>query len=159
MEPYSLAMVIDDLIANVKSWDVKILATDIDTNMLEIGTEGVYPAEALEKIPRAYRKYIDGDSRIQKNSGSIQVSNKLKKLISFKQLNLLHEFPMSGLFDVIFCRNVVIYFNKETQKILFEKFANVLKPGGYLYIGHSENLFKVTERFELLGQTIYRKIK
>ena len=83
----------------------------------------------------------------------------LKERIAFRPLNLLGPWPMRGPFDVIFCRNVVIYFEKPVQRTLFERFADILTPGGYLFIGHSETLFRVTDRFESLGRTIYRKIR
>ena len=81
------------------------------------------------------------------------------KLITFKQLNLLHPWPMKGPFDVIFCRNVIIYFNKDTQRKLFDRYASMLAPDGYLFVGHSETLHKVTDRFNLLGKTIYERVK
>ena len=80
-------------------------------------------------------------------------------MITFKQLNLLHDWPMNGPFDVIFCRNVVIYFGKDTQRMLFDRYADMLANDGYLFIGHSENLHKITDRFQLIGKTIYRKVR
>jgi chemotaxis protein methyltransferase CheR len=80
-------------------------------------------------------------------------------MITFKQLNLMHDWPMQGPFDIIFCRNVVIYFNKDTQRELFGRYADILADDGYLFVGHSESLHKVTERFQLIGKTIYRKSK
>jgi len=80
-------------------------------------------------------------------------------LITFKPLNLLEEWPMKGPFDVIFCRNVVIYFDKPTQRRLFNRYADILKPGGWLIVGHSESLQNLTDRFELVGRTIYRRTK
>ena len=82
-----------------------------------------------------------------------------QSLISFKPLNLLEWWPMKGPFDAVFCRNVVIYFDKPTQAKMFNRMADILKPDGWLYIGHSENLFKVCDRFELVGRTIYRKVR
>ena len=135
------------------SWDARILATDIDTNMLKCGNSGEYGIEQWEKIPPAYH----GDVlRLPKHEG-IRMSDSLKQLIAFKHLNLLESWPMQGLFDAIFCRNVVIYFDKTTQKKLFSRMAELLKPKGWLYIGHSENLFNVCDRFELAGRTIYRR--
>ena len=88
----------------------------------------------------------------------MQMSDTLKQLIAFKHLNLLEAWPMRGKFDAIFCRNVVIYFDKPTQAILFNRIAELLEVGGWLYIGHSENLSHVSTRFELVGRTIYRKV-
>jgi chemotaxis protein methyltransferase CheR len=79
-------------------------------------------------------------------------------MITFKRLNLLHEWPMKGPFDLMFCRNVVIYFDKDTQRVLFDRYADLLAPDAHLFIGHSESLYKVSTRFESLGHTIYKKI-
>lgn len=154
MEPYSIAMTVKSALKDLPAWDARILATDIDTNMLNIGKAGEYNIEQLENIPPAYR----ADVRTMDDGGSIAMADSLKGIIAFKNLNLLEKWPMSGTFDAIFCRNVVIYFDKATQRKLFDRMANLLKPGGWLYIGHSENLYNVCDRFELIGRTIYRKI-
>ncbi len=155
METYSIAMTLCESIPGVETWDAKILATDIDTNVLNTGRRGIYSKEVMEDIPSQYhRKYV-----LRADAEHVQMVDRLQRLISFKQLNLLDEWPMSGPFDVIFCRNVVIYFSKDLQRVIFDKYANLLKPNGWLYIGHSENLFNVSDRFESVGKTIYRKIK
>lgn len=154
-EPYSIAMSIMEGGFDT-GWDAKILATDLDSNVVAHGSAGLYDKERVEGI---------GKERIQKwftpsvDGQQYQVKPPLQQLISFKQLNLLQSWPMSGPFDVIFCRNVVIYFSKDTQKTLFDRYANMLADGGYLFIGHSESLYGVSDRFESLGRTIYRKIK
>lgn len=153
MEPYSLAMTVKGAIKNLGAWDAKILATDIDTNMLDKGRAGEYAAEQLPNIPAAYREDVETEG------STIRMSPALKSLISFKHLNLLEWWPMKGPFDAVFCRNVVIYFDKPTQATLFNRIADLIKPDGWLYIGHSENLFKVCDRFELVGRTIYRKVR
>jgi chemotaxis protein methyltransferase CheR len=153
MESYSIAMTTMLAIKAMRDWDIKILATDIDTNMLEIATNGIYPVEQYQNIPVMYKDYVALDE------GSMNVVSSVKEIISFKKLNLLEHWPMTGLFDAVFCRNVVIYFDKATQRRLFDRIANLLKPNGWLYIGHSENLFNVSDRFELIGRTIYRKIR
>ena len=155
MEPYSIAMTTRSACSALGHSDIKILATDIDTNMLQRGMNGQYPFEQYENIPVQYRE----DVSVLKNEDSIMMSDPLKEMIAFKHLNLLEPWPMKGEFDVVFCRNVVIYFDKATQAKLFERIADILKPDGWLYIGHSENLFNVSSRFELLGRTIYRKVK
>lgn len=155
MEPYSIAMTVRAGLPARKTWDARILATDIDTNMVATGAEGVYPVEQLQNIPPACREgveMLDAKKRIA-------MPQDLKELIAFKELNLLGSWPMKGPFDAIFCRNVVIYFDKKTQQVLFDRFANMLKPEGWLYIGHSENLYTVTDRFELAGRTIYRRVR
>ncbi|MDB2414572.1 protein-glutamate O-methyltransferase CheR [Rickettsiales bacterium] len=153
-EPYSIAMTAHKALPKIASLDLKILATDIDTNMINKCKEGIYPKLELEKIPAEYKgKYISDIGNEQ-----IQMSDKLKKIITFKNLNLLGPWPMKGMFDVIFCRNVIIYFDKPTQKALFERMYEILKPGGILYLGHSESLFGVNDKFELKGRTIYQRI-
>ncbi len=156
MEPYSIAMVLRSVLRDVDSWDAKILATDIDTNMLATGAAGEYKIDEGENIPADYYELFVTEDK--KNS-TMQMSPKLQKLIHFKRLNFVEPWPLKGPFDIIFCRNVVIYFTKETQKVLFNKFADVLAPGGLLYIGHSESLNNVCDRFELVDKTTYRKIK
>ena len=103
---------------------------------------------------KSKKKWFYKDSQ---NPELVKVKPALQQCLRFKRLNLLEEWPMKGKFDVIFCRNVVIYFNKDTQKQLFDRYANILADGGYLFIGHSETLHKVTDRFVPLGQTIYQK--
>ncbi len=154
-EPYSLAITV---LENIPSgWDVKILATDLDFNVVNHGVAGVYEDRRVEgmdqqRLSRWFRK----GSR--ENEGKVQVVDQLRQLITFKQLNLMHEWPMKGPFDVIFCRNVMIYFNKETQSRLTSRYADYLAEDGHLIIGHSESLFKVSERFKLIGKTIYQKV-
>lgn len=156
MEPYSIAMTLKSALKGRNGWDARVLATDIDTNMLGQGREGAYPIEQYENIPTSYR----GDVELLEKEERIRMSDDLKAFIAFKQLNLLEGWPMSGLFDAVFCRNVVIYFDKATQAVLFDRIADILKPGGWFYLGHSENLlnFKANERFELRGRTIYQKV-
>lgn len=150
MEAYSLAATLADALPG-PNWDVKILATDIDTSVLEKGRAGLYPGAELEKIPMKLRRFFT-----RQENGEMQVSEPLRRVVSFKPLNLLEPWPMKGPFDAIFCRNVVIYFDKPTQRTLFARYAQLLKPQGWLYIGHSENLFNVSDAFELTGRTIYR---
>ncbi len=155
MESYSIAMTVKSVLKDASGWDAKILATDIDTNMLATGTAGKYAIEQYENIPASYR----GDVALLKKEERIQMAENLQNMIAFKQLNLLESWPMKGPFDAVFCRNVVIYFDKPTQAKMFNRMADLIKPDGWLYIGHSENLFKVCDRFELVGRTIYKKVK
>ena len=154
-EPYSIAICAKEHLP-VGSWDIKLLATDLDTNVVAHGKRGVYGYDRVDGMDEArVRKWFLRDA----NGEEVRVKRGVQDLITFKPLNLLGEWPMKGPFDVIFCRNVVIYFDKETQKVLFDRYADMLAPGGYLYIGHSENLHKVCNRFESLGKTIYRKLR
>lgn len=153
MEPYSISMVLKDRIKSLGQWDAKILATDIDTTMLKTGEEGIYSIEQLSNIPSEYQSYL---SKV--GNDSISMSPDIRRLITFKQLNLLDKWPMSGPFDAVFCRNVVIYFDKNTQKGIFERMARLVKPNGWLYIGHSESLHKISDDFKLVGRTIYQRL-
>ena len=155
-EPYSIAMTLRKSLPDLTKWDAKILATDIDTDMVETGRKGIYETRIVDSIPAADRKkFVESLGR---DDDRHQMAQSLRSLIAFKPLNLLHEWPMRGTFDIIFCRNVVIYFDKETQGKLFNRYADLLRDGSFLYIGHSESLYKVSDRFRLVGQSIYEKV-
>lgn len=153
-EPYSIAMTVNKVIPD--NWDVRILATDIDSNVIQTAKNGIYNIDKITGIDRALLKkwFLKGSGT---NAGNAQVNSALKSMVVFKQLNLMQDWPIRGMLDIIFCRNVVIYFDKPTQVKLFDRYANALNPEGYLFVGHSETLFKVTERFDLVGNTIYTK--
>lgn len=151
-EAYSIAMVLKSISA-LSNWDVKVLATDLDSNVVDRGRAGIYPLERAEKIPEKYRRFLSSNAREE----LVKVKHSVQELVTFRQLNLLHEWPMKGPFDVIFCRNVVIYFDAETQRRLFDRYANLMIPDGHLFIGHSENLHNITTRFKSLGRTIYQR--
>lgn len=155
-EPYSIAMtVVKNIESAAKSWDVKILATDIDSNVLAKASEGIYQNKD-DLMPKEFKKRFFNTGTGQNNQ-KIKVKDNVRSLITFKQLNLLHEWPMRGPFDIIFCRNVIIYFDKETQSDLFLRFYQLLSPGGILILGHSESLGKQQHHFENIGRTIFRK--
>jgi chemotaxis protein methyltransferase CheR len=154
-EPYTIAMTLRAYHPPLSGWNVKILATDLDSNVVSHAAAGTYAADRIEGIPDTYRKrYVTF-----RRDGNAVMNDELCELITFANLNLLNEWPMSGPFDVIFCRNVVIYFDKPTQCRLFDRYAEMLKPDGWLFIGHSESLLNVTDRFEPVGRTIYRRIR
>jgi len=155
-EPYSLAIALHESIPDIDNWDIKILATDLDTNVLDHCRRGVYDIERIQDLSKLRKStwFLKGKGQ---HSGSVRVDPRLQSLITFKQLNLMQGWPMKGPFDFMFCRNVVIYFDKPTQKILFDRYANILKDDAYLFLGHSESLHNVTSRFQLLGTTIYQK--
>lgn len=154
-EPYCIAMKMRDMLGD-HGRNCKILATDLDTNILAKGKEGVYGTDNCEeRIPKTHlKKYM----KKSKDKKSYEMSQVLKKMITFKQLNLLHDWPLKGPFDVIFCRNVMIYFDKDTQDWLVRRYAKLLKPGGILFVGHSESLLTVGDIFKNIGQTTYRKL-
>jgi len=154
-EPYTIAMTLRDHQPSLAGWDVKILATDLDTNVVAHAAAGIYDAERMESVPSTLRKRFVTELA----DGRSQMNDDLYSLITFSPLNLLQKWPMKGPFDVIFCRNVVIYFDKPTQRTLFDRYAEMLKPDGWLFIGHSESLLNVTDRFNLVGRTTYRRCK
>ncbi len=152
-EPYSLAITLAES-GLFQGWDAKILATDIDSNVLAQASSGEYIRERIQGLPvDIQQRYFTRTDRLE----VARVDPRVSAYISFRQLNLLNNWPVTGLFDVIFCRNVVIYFSKDTQRRLFDRFAQQMTPNGYLCIGHSETLHGLSERFESLGRTIYRK--
>lgn len=155
-EPYSLAITLREAIPDIDGRDIRILATDLDTEVVRTGANGIYRAERIEGLDQARIKrwFQRGKGTVD---GKVKVSDALRKLITFRQLNLMHEWPMRGPFDVIFCRNVVIYFDKPTQQKLFDRFADIMRPQSHLFIGHSETLHNVSDRFQLVGKTIYRR--
>lgn len=157
-EPYSIAMVVKEATQAFKGWDIKILATDLDSSVVQKASTGIYTTQRVngiskERLQKYFQKNADA------NSDELRVNQQIRELITFKQLNLMHDWPMKGPFDIIFCRNVVIYFDKDTQRVLFDRYANLLASNGHLFIGHSESLFKVSERFRLIGGTMYQKIE
>jgi chemotaxis protein methyltransferase CheR len=153
-EPYSIAMVLREAQALLSGWDVKLLATDLDSNVLAHGKAGVYTADRFTSVDR---KRV-GRFFEQTPAGKFAARDELRDLVTFKQLNLMHEWPMKGPFDAIFCRNVIIYFDKDTQRALFERMAGLQRPGDFLFLGHSESLYRVSTRYELIGRTIYRRL-
>ncbi len=151
-EAYSIAMVVKTF-QQLNSWDLKILATDLDSNVVDTGRRAIYASDRGEKVPAEFSKYIVEDSR----NNTVSIKPEVASLVTFKQLNLLHSWPMKGPFDVIFCRNVVIYFDAPTQTKLFDRYADILRPDGHLFIGHSENLHNISDRFQSQGRTIYQR--
>ena len=153
-EPYTLAMSMVEAFNTYKP-PVEIIATDIDTNVLNKAKAGVYPIDRVEKLPpdTLKRFFLKGSGS---NADNVKVRKELSDLISFRQLNLLDaKWPISGLFDVMFCRNVMIYFDKDTQYKILKRFEPMLEPHGLLFAGHSESLHHASDLFKLRGQTVY----
>ncbi len=157
-EPYSIAITLRNAIPDIDSWDVKILATDLDTNVLAHAERGVYDYERIDGLDDkiANKWFMRGQGE---HAQSVKVSSQLRNMITFRQLNLMGQWPIKGPLDFMFCRNVVIYFDKATQRILFDRYANLLRADGHIFLGHSETMFKVSDRFKLLGNTIYQRVK
>jgi chemotaxis protein methyltransferase CheR len=157
-EPYSIAMTLCEVF-NSLTPPVQVIATDIDTNVLATASGGVYPEERIEKLSgeRARRFLLRGKGA---NAGLVRVRPELRSLVSFSQLNLLESgWPVTGPFDAIFCRNVMIYFDKPTQGKVLSRFAPLMKPDGLLFAGHSENFAYVTDAFRLRAKTVYQLSK
>ena len=156
-EPYSLSVVLHEAAARIPKWDIKLLATDIDSKVVATAREGIYASDRFTGV--AVERVQQWFEPVPGRPGFSVASSELKSLITFKQLNLLDPWQMKGPFDIIFCRNVVIYFDKPTQRELFDRMAEIQEPGGWLFIGHSENLHNITKRYKLVGRTVYRRVE
>ena len=155
-EPYSIAMTVLEALPDLKRWDIRILATDLDSDVLERGRRGLYAADRVRGLSqqRIARFFLQ---RGERDGLYYQVVPEVASLITFKQLNLMHSLPMKGPLQAIFCRNVVIYFDKDTQRDLFTRVAQLQQSGQLLFLGHSESLFKVSEAYSLIGRTVHRR--
>jgi chemotaxis protein methyltransferase CheR len=153
-EPYSIAMTLCEAFDTLTP-PVSIIATDIDTNVLATASAGVYPLERVEKLEsaRLRRFFMKGKGS---QEGQVRVREELRKLVTFKPLNLLSDsWQVTGPFDVIFCRNVMIYFDKPTQRRILSRFVPLMKGDGLLFAGHSENFLYVSDALRLRGKTVY----
>lgn len=150
-EPYTIGMDLLAALPELKRWDFKILATDIDTAVLAKAATGTYPESELAGLSPQRARLLE-----KPHDGSIRVPEIVRHLVSFKPLNLMQQWPVKGPFDAIFCRNVAIYFDKPTQGEVFGRFNNLLAQDAFLYIGHSENLGSGSEGFRLVGKTVYQ---
>ncbi len=155
-EPYTIAMSIREFFGEDPRWDIRILASDIDTEVLARADEGVYDADRVGDIPTyLLKKYFEKQARGE--DAPVKAKPTLRDLITFRKLNLQdQQWPINTSFDIIFCRNVMIYFDRPSQKKIVEHFADYLRPEGHLIIGHSEALFGITDRYRSLGDTIYQ---
>lgn len=157
-EPYSVAMCVHSNLKDPERWDFRILATDISTRVLEIAYRGRYPEERVLRVPVALRQIYF--RKIKENGGPplYEIAPVLRDIVTIRRLNLNEPFPFKGPFDCIFCRNVMIYFNKETQRMLVHRMADYLAPGGYLMVGHSESLTGLDHPLRYIQPSIYQKI-
>jgi len=155
-EPYSLAMWLSECFGKNPRADVKILASDISTKVLAQAKRGVYPADSLEEIPASLvRRYFQRGYARQE--GYFRVKTSLREMVEFRRLNLIEPFPFKEVFNLILCRNVMIYFDKKTQQSLINKLYGCLVDGGYLLIGHSETLTGIEHRLRYIQPSVYQK--
>ena len=154
-EPYTLSMILKEYLGSkAGNWDTRVLATDISQNALKAAASGIYDEESLSAIPSAWKqKYFKRTNE----AGVYQVADVLKNNVIFRTFNLMDPIRFKLKFDVIFCRNVMIYFDQQTKDALVQRFFNATVPGGYLFIGHSESLNKATTPYKYLMPSAYRK--
>ena len=152
-EPYSIAMTVMEALGSISQ--VSIVATDIDTNVLATAQKGVYPIDRVEKMsPERLRRFFLKGTGAQE--GLVCIRPEIRKMIDFQRLNLLEpSWSVKGPLDVMFCRNVMIYFDKPTQHKILSRFAPMLQPDGLLFAGHSESFLHAAELFKSLGRTVY----
>ena len=158
-EPYTIAITLREALGSLLSWEIEILASDIDTEVLEKAKKGIYPLPQTSAVPHEllFKCFRRGTGA---NQGLVKVSSEIRELITFRRVNLLDEpWPIQSSFDVIFCRNVMIYFDRATQRRLVERFAASLTEGGHLFVGHSESLFGLSTDLEFVQNTTYRRRK
>ncbi len=157
-EPYTLAMTIRSAFPHLAGWDIKILATDIDSDVLAHASAGSYSADRLRNVPPDLReRWFTRHAGRPGQPPSFTVKPELRSMITFKQLNLLEPWPMRGPFDAIFCRNVIIYFDNPTKQNLVRRYHALLAPSAYLFLGHSESLVSNELGFSHCGRSAYRR--
>ena len=155
-EPYTIAVVLKREIRDFAGCDVRILATDIDTDVLTKAARGEFTATAFDEVPKPYHPFFNAEGS-QGAVDKVVMDKDVKSLITFRRLNLMAPWPFHGKFDAIYCRNVMIYFDGPTKSTLVDRFTQQLKPGGWLYIGHSESLIGSHPGLQLVGRTIYQR--
>jgi chemotaxis protein methyltransferase CheR len=155
-EPYTLAMVLSEYLdSNHSDMEVGILATDISVSALEVAAAGIYPDEKMSHVPLWYRQRFFNPLK----NGNWVVKQSIKDMVLYRRLNLMsREFHFKGLFQVVFCRNVMIYFDKTTQQELIKRFHRHIEPGGYLFIGHSETIDRELGLYKFIKPSVYQRI-
>ena len=156
-EPYTLAMLLNDAYGAETSRRVKILATDISHRVLAQAGAGQYPAETMSDVPTSWLQKYWSTKHDESGREVSEAGSALRTLVQFAKLNLMEPWPMQGPFDAILCRNVMIYFEKATQQKLVERYWALLRPGGHLFVGHSESLTGLTHRFRYVQPAVYVK--
>ncbi|MBA3015653.1 MAG: protein-glutamate O-methyltransferase CheR [Proteobacteria bacterium] len=156
-EPYTMAMFLSEFAVQMPGFRYRIIATDISTKVLAMAANGVYPVEQTTKVPLdIMKKYFQ--KGLGASAGKVKVKEQIRKQVAFQRFNLMGEFPWREEMDVIFCRNVMIYFDRQTQEKLVGKFYDCLARGGYLFIGHSESISSLKHDFVQVEATTYRKV-
>ena len=155
-EPYSMAITLLESVKGLGRWDIKILATDISTRILEQAKKGCYEKERIAPVP-SLQKNLYLTQNVTKGHMTFEVKRNLRNIIIFRHLNLMQGWPIKGPLDFIFCRNVMIYFDKTTQERLVGRFWDLLDSGGLLFTGHSESLTGINHKFDYIRPTIYKK--
>ncbi|MCV6588345.1 MAG: protein-glutamate O-methyltransferase CheR [Marinobacterium sp.] len=158
-ETYSIAIAMKGMTpVSMDDWSIELHATDIDSSVLDTARQGVYSLERVRALPAEVKRqwFLRG---IGAQTGKAMVRPELRQLVRFHQLNLMERWDVPSALDFVFCRNVMIYFDNETQSRLLDRMAQVIRPGGYLFVGHSESPYRLTDRFELIGKTIYQRVK
>ncbi len=156
-EPYSLAMLVLPFLDDYPACDFRILATDISTQVLQVAAQGIYPANKVAQIPETLRMRFVQKASAPGSVGTYEMAPVLKRVVTFRRVNLKDTYPFKGPFDLIFCRNVMIYFDKSTQERLVQKMAHYLPQGGYLFVGHSESLMGLAHPLSYVCPAVYRK--
>ena len=156
-EAYSLAIAISEILHNREKWQIKILATDLSTKVLATANTGIYEKKKIDSVPHELRRryFQKGDNRWK---GYFRVKQEVRKKISFERLNFMEEFYFNVPFDVIFCRNVMIYFDNPTKEALIGKFFQNLSNGGYLFAGHAESLTGLKHPFKYIQPSVYQRV-
>lgn len=154
-EPYTIAITLAEAFGLNSGWDIKILASDIDTQVLATAEQGVYPEHRIGNLPESVKRahFLRGKGE---SAGLVRVRPELQKLVTFRRINFIETpWPIQTTFDVIFCRNVIIYFDRDTQRRLFQRMREKIAQHGYLFVGHSENLYWLRDIFEPVQSTVY----
>lgn len=161
-EPYSISIVVNDSLPELKGWDVKILATDIDSEVIASAKRGIYKQSEINQMPDYYSKRSSQYFTINNDNESATIKDQYKKIVHFKLFNLMcnDDWPMKGPFDIIFCRNVMIYFDRESQNSIINHLTELLSLNGYLILGHSESVYSLSQnKLKFVDKTIYQRIR
>ncbi len=159
-EPYTIAMVLADIAARQRSFRFSILGTDISTEVLDHAVRAIYPAEMIEPVPPEMQRRYIMRGHTQSRRAEVRIAPELRRLVNFTRLNLMDEsYPVDRDVDVIFLRNVLIYFDKPTQQRVVERLAGHLRPGGYLILGHSESMIGTSLRMRQLAPAVFERVQ